>query len=170
MIALMEEHQSKANNPSAEELEAESDTINPSTGSSNQQEPKVFGHIYLGAPQKLSEIEVVQKSIPQFKLKKLLAFFRAELPLLDVPVPQNLNEQITAQTKVCLNCFNFLISDILSTKLQRFQSRMRCHEFSGEHDIRHSHFGNLRSGALPSRSFAFLPFPCLPALSFLRFY
>jgi len=121
MIALMEEHQSKANNPSTEELEAESDTINPSTGSSNRQEPKVFGHIYLGAPQKLSEIEVVQKSIPQFKLKKLLAFFRAELPLLDVQVPQNLNEQITAQTKVCLNCFNFLISDILSTKLMEFR-------------------------------------------------
>lgn len=100
MIELMEEQQSKANNPSPEELEAESDTKDTPVGSSNLQEPKAFGHIYLGAPQKLSEIESVEKSFPQFKLKKLLDFFKAELPLLDLSVPQNLNEQITAQTKV----------------------------------------------------------------------
>jgi hypothetical protein len=100
MIALMEEHQAKANAPSPEELEAESDTMDAPVGSSNRQEPKAFGHIYLGAPQKSSEIEVVGRSFPQFKLKKLLDFFKAELPLLDLPVPQNLTEQITAQTKV----------------------------------------------------------------------
>jgi hypothetical protein len=74
--------------------------VDTPVGSSNQHEPKTFGHIYLGAPQKLSEIGSVEKSLPQFKLKKLLDFFNAELPLLDLPVPQNINEQITAQTKV----------------------------------------------------------------------
>ena len=100
MIALMKEQQSKANTLSPEELEAELDTMDTPVGFSNQQEPKAFGHIYLGAPQKLSKIELVERSFPQFKLKKFLDFFKAELPLLDLPVPQNLNEQITAQTKV----------------------------------------------------------------------
>jgi hypothetical protein len=100
MIALMEKQQSKTNTPNPEESEAESDSVDTPVGSSNRQEPKAFGHIYLGAPQKLSEIELVEKSFPQFKLKKLLDFFKTELPLLNLPVPQNLNEQITAQTKV----------------------------------------------------------------------
>jgi hypothetical protein len=101
MITFMDERHLKANNPSPEELDQESDLIDAPTGlSGKQQEPLSFGHIYLGAPQKLSEIEVFEKSYPQFKRKKLLEFFKAEFPLLNVPVPKNLNEQVTTQTKV----------------------------------------------------------------------
>lgn len=119
----MEEQQARVNAPSPEELEAESDTMDAPIGFSNRQEPKAFGHIYLGTSQKLSEIEVVEKSFPQFQLKKLLNFFKAELPLLNLPVPQNLTEHITTQTKVWLNCFGLLISefDIPSKKLMEFR-------------------------------------------------
>ena len=101
MITFMDEQQSMANNPNPEELEGESDDIGPSASSSNQQqEPKSFGHIYLGAPQKLCELGVFEQSYPHFKHRKLLDFIKAELPLLDIPVPENLNKQITMQTKV----------------------------------------------------------------------
>jgi len=49
---------------------------------------------------KLLEIGVFENCYPQFKCKKLLDFLKAELPLLDLPVPENLSEQITMQTKV----------------------------------------------------------------------
>lgn len=91
----MDEHQGKLND--LDELEEEFNSV----GSSNRrQAPKLFGHIYLGAPQKLLEIDLFKNSHPQFKHRKLLEFFKAELPLLDLPVPHNLDEQITAQTKV----------------------------------------------------------------------
>jgi hypothetical protein len=100
MITFMDEHQAKTIDP--EELEEELDVSGDTpVGSSNRrQAPKWFGHIYLGAPQNLSEIDVFKNSHPQFKHKKLLEFFKVELPLLDLPVPHNLNEQITTQTKV----------------------------------------------------------------------
>ena len=99
MITFMDEHQAKTKDP--EELEEELDVSVTPVGSSNRrQAPKLFGHIYLGAPQILSEIDAFKNSHPQFKHKKLLEFFKAELPLLDLPVPDNLNEHITTQTKV----------------------------------------------------------------------
>jgi hypothetical protein len=101
MITFMDEHQAKTID--LEELEDELDVRNApqAVGSSNRrQAPKLFGHIYLGAPQNLSEIDVFENSHPQFKHKKLLEFFKAELPLLELPVPHNLKEQITKQTKV----------------------------------------------------------------------
>ena len=101
MITFMDEHQAKTVDP--EELEEESDVRDTPVGSSyRRQAPKLFGHIYLGAPQNLSEINVFKNSHPQFKHKKLLEFFKVELPLLQLPVPHNLNEQITTQTKVRL--------------------------------------------------------------------
>jgi hypothetical protein len=103
MITFMDEHQAKTIDP--EELE-ELDVKNTPVGSSNRrQAPKFFGHIYLGAPQKLSEIGVFENSHSQFKHKKLLQFFNVEFPLLDIPVPHNLNELITRQTKVQLIIF-----------------------------------------------------------------
>ena len=101
MITFMDEHQGKVNDP--EELEEELDVRdNPVVSSNWRQVPKLFGHIYLGAPQKPSEIDVFKNSHPQFKHKKLLEIFKAELPPLNIPVPHNLNEQITTQTKVLL--------------------------------------------------------------------
>jgi hypothetical protein len=99
MITFMDEQQAKGND--LEELEEGLDVGNTPVDSSNRwQAPKLFGHIYLGAPQKSSKIDVFENSHPQFKHKKLLEFFKVELPLLDLPVPHNLNEQITTQTKV----------------------------------------------------------------------
>ena len=101
MITFMDENQEKPND--RDELDEELE-VNNTVGSSNtsirRQAPKSFGHIYLGAPQKLSEIDLFKDSHPQFKHKKLLEFFKAELPLLELPLPHNLKEQITAQTKV----------------------------------------------------------------------
>lgn len=102
MITFMDDNQAKTNDP--EELEEGLEVKDTPVGSSSnrRQAPKLFGHIYLGAPQKLSEIDVFENSHPQFKHKKLLEFFKAELPLLNLPVPHNLNEKITTQTKVWL--------------------------------------------------------------------
>ena len=98
MITFMDENQEKPND--RDELDEELE-VNDTVGSSiRRQAPKSFGHIYLGAPQKLSEIDLFKDSHPQFKHKKLLEFFKAELPLLELPLPHNLKEQITAQTKV----------------------------------------------------------------------
>lgn len=96
MITFMDERQAKTID--SEELEEELD--NPVGSSNRRQAPKFFGHIYLGAPQKLSEIGVFENSHPQFKHKKLLDFLKLELTLLELPVPHNLNEQITTHTKV----------------------------------------------------------------------
>jgi hypothetical protein len=98
MITYMDDHQEKTND--LEELEELEETDTPAGSSNRRQAPKVFGHIYLGAPQKLSEIDMFEISHPQFKRKKLLQFFKMELPLLNIPVPQNLDMQITTQTKV----------------------------------------------------------------------
>ena len=49
MITFMDEHQGKVND--SEELEEELDVRDNPVGSSNQwQVPKLFRHIYLGAP------------------------------------------------------------------------------------------------------------------------
>ena len=119
MITFMDEHQAKTVDP--EELEE--DTPVGSSDANRRQAPKSFGHIYLGASQNLSEIDVFKNSHPQFKLKKLLEFFKVELPLLNLPVPRNLNEQITTQTKVLFNIYfgSTMISDILFKKIMEFR-------------------------------------------------
>ena len=72
MITFMDEH--KAKTVDLEELEE--DTPVGSSDANWRHAPKSFDHIYLGASQNLSEIDVFKNSHPQFKHKKLLEIFK----------------------------------------------------------------------------------------------
>ena len=84
-----------------ESIETET-TVNLPIGLATRKrlEPKSFGHIYLGTPQRPCAIEALQASHPQLTLKNLLNFYKVELPLLNRPVLTNLNEQISTITQV----------------------------------------------------------------------
>jgi hypothetical protein len=81
-----------------ESIETETTVIGLATR--KRLEPKSFGHIYLGTPQRPCAIEELQASHPRLTPKNLLNFFKVELPLLNHPVPTNLNEQISTITQV----------------------------------------------------------------------
>ena len=124
MITLMDEQILDAQKEKQEELnelgddEAESVPIDAGAGSGSSTrkrlEPKSFGHIYLGAPQKPCSIQVLRTSYPQFTSKKLFDFFETELPLLNIPIPNNLRDQISRTTQVFnINLFqHFKNSDL----------------------------------------------------------
>jgi len=109
MIDFMDERKLIANRETQEEFKGEPKsraetkiTVNFPIGlvSRKRLEPKSFGHIYLGTPQRLCAVEELQALHPQLTPKNLLNFFKVELPLLNLPVPTNLHEQISAITQV----------------------------------------------------------------------
>jgi hypothetical protein len=110
MIDFMDERKLTAKSETQEEFdeepesraETETTAVNFPIGLATRKrlEPKSFGHIYLGTPQRPRAIEALQASHPRLTPKNLLNFFKVELPLLNHPLPTNLNEQISTITQV----------------------------------------------------------------------
>jgi len=109
MIDFMDEQKLTAKRETQEEFEGEPEsraeteiTVNFPIGLASRKrlEPKSFGHIYLGTPQRPCAVEALQALHPQLTPKNLFNFFKVELPLLNLPVPTNLHEQISAIAQV----------------------------------------------------------------------
>jgi hypothetical protein len=96
MIDFMDEQKLTVKRETQEEFEEPES----SHASRKRLEPKSFGHIYLGTPQRPRAIEALQALHPRLTPKNLLNFFKVELPPLNLPVPTNLHEQISVITQV----------------------------------------------------------------------
>jgi hypothetical protein len=109
MIDFMDERKFTAKRETQEEFEGEPESraeteiaVNSPIGlaSKKRLEPKSFGHIYLGTSQRPCAVEALQALHPRLTPKNLLNFLKVKLPLLNLPVPTNLHEQISAITQV----------------------------------------------------------------------
>ena len=108
MIDFMDEWKLTEKIETQEEFDKEPESIETKTtvnlpiglATRKRLEPKSFGHIYLGTPQRPCAFEALQVSHPQLTPKNLLNFYKVELPLLNRPVLTNLNEQISTITQL----------------------------------------------------------------------
>jgi len=56
---------------------------------------RTFENIYLGSPQNPSTIELLKVTHSYFMRKMLINFFKSELSIQNIPVPEDIDMQIT---------------------------------------------------------------------------